>query len=68
MTCRRFTRSKSIVVLGAGQAVVKRYAREGYAVVLVARRPESLDLIAKELNHDGGEAHAITRDRPAWRK
>ncbi len=35
--------SKSIAVFGAGlgQAVAHRYAREGYAVVLVARRRES---------------------------
>ena len=38
--------SKSIAVFGAGpglgQAVARRYAREGYAVTLVARRRSHL--------------------------
>jgi NAD(P)-dependent dehydrogenase (short-subunit alcohol dehydrogenase family) len=45
--------SKSIAVFGAGpglgQAVARRYAREGYAVTLVARRSEPLDRLAKVL-------------------
>ena len=58
--------SKSIAVFGAGpglgQAVAHRYAREGYAVVLVARRREPLDLLAKDLSSAGATAHAITAD------
>ena len=58
--------SKSIAVFGAGpglgQAVARRYAREGYAVTLVARRPEPLDLLAEELTSAGAAAHVITAD------
>ena len=58
--------SKSIAVFGAGpglgQAVARRYAREGYAVTLVGRRPEPLDLVAKELASAGTTAHVITAD------
>jgi short-subunit dehydrogenase len=58
--------SKSIAVFGAGpglgQAVARRYAREGYAIVLVARRSEPLDLLAKDLTRDGATAHVITAD------
>lgn len=57
---------RSIAVLGAGhglgRAVAHRYAREGYAVVLVARRREPLETIAKELNEIGGAAHVVTTD------
>jgi short-subunit dehydrogenase len=42
---------KSIAVFGAGpglgQAVARRYAREGYAVTLVARRSEPLDRLGR---------------------
>jgi short-subunit dehydrogenase len=58
--------SKSIVVFGAGpglgQAVAHRYAREGYAVALVARRPEPLDRLAAQLTDGGAKAHAIVAD------
>jgi short-subunit dehydrogenase len=58
--------SKSIAVFGAGpalgRAVALRYAREGYAVVLVARRQELLDVLAKELHEAGATAHVITTD------
>ena len=58
--------SKSIAVFGAGpglgQAVARRYAREGYAVTLVARRPEPLDRLAKELTSAGATAHVVTAD------
>jgi short-subunit dehydrogenase len=60
------TVSKSIAVFGAGpglgQAVARRYVREGYAVVLVARRREPLDLLAKDLTRAGATAHVITAD------
>ncbi len=57
---------KSIAVFGAGpglgQAVARRYAREGYTVILVARRREPLDLLAKDLASAGATAHVITAD------
>lgn len=58
--------SKSIAVFGVGpglgQAVARRYAREGYTVILVARRQEALDLLAKDLASAGATAHVITAD------
>jgi short-subunit dehydrogenase len=58
--------SKSIAVFGAGpglgQAVARRYAREGYAVTLVGRRREPLDRLAKDLARAGATAHVITAD------
>jgi short-subunit dehydrogenase len=58
--------SQSIAVFGAGpglgQAVARHYAREGYAVTLVGRRSEPLDLLAKELTSAGATAHVITAD------
>jgi short-subunit dehydrogenase len=59
-------RSKSIAVFGAGpglgQAVAHRYAREGYEVVLVARRLEPLEQLARDLASGGGTVHVITAD------
>jgi len=58
--------SKSIAVFGAGpglgEAVARRYAREGYAVTLVARRREPLDRLAEDLTSAGATAHVITAD------
>ena len=58
--------AKSIAVFGAGpglgQAVARRYAREGYTVVLVARRPEPLARLAGQLAAEGMRAHAISAD------
>jgi short-subunit dehydrogenase len=58
--------SRSIAVFGAGpglgQAVARRYAREGYAVTLVARRPERLGRLAQDLASAGATAHVITAD------
>ena len=57
---------KSIAVFGAGpglgQAMARRYAHEGYAVTLVARRPEPLDRLAKDLTSAGTTAHVVTAD------
>ena len=57
---------KSIAVFGAGpglgQAMARRYAHEGYAVTLVARRPEPLDRLAKDLTSAGATAHVVTAD------
>lgn len=55
--------SKSIAVFGAGpglgQAVARRYAREGYEVVLVARQRASLERLAKDV---GGKVHIVDAD------
>jgi len=60
------TIAKSIAVFGVGpglgQAVARRYAREGYTVVLVARRREPLDMLARDLASAGATAHVITAD------
>jgi short-subunit dehydrogenase len=58
--------SKSIAVFGAGpglgQAIARRYAQEGYTVVVVARGQQPLEALAKELTSTGATAHAITAD------
>jgi short-subunit dehydrogenase len=57
---------RSIGVFGAGpglgRAVARRYAEEGYAVVLVGRRRQPLDVFARDLVDAGGTAHVITAD------
>ncbi len=57
---------KSIAVFGAGpglgQAVARRYAQDGWQVVLVARRRPPLESLASELAGPGGSAHVITAD------
>jgi short-subunit dehydrogenase len=58
--------SRSIAVFGVGpglgEAVARRYAREGYAVTLVARRREPLDRLARDLTSAGATAHVVTAD------
>jgi short-subunit dehydrogenase len=58
--------SKSIAVFGAGpglgQAVARRYAQDGYEVVLVARHRPPLELFARGLAGVGASAHVITAD------
>jgi short-subunit dehydrogenase len=41
---------------GMGQALARRFGREGYGVGLVARRPHALETLVKELA-DGGGMH-----------
>ena len=57
---------KSIAVFGAGpglgHAVARRYAQDGYEVMLVARRREPLELLAQELTGKGQTTHVITAD------
>ena len=58
--------SPSIAVFGVGpglgQAVARRYAQEGYDVVLVARRRQPLELLAQDVVSAGVSAHIITAD------
>ena len=58
--------SKSIAICGAGpglgQAVARRYATDGYEVVLVARRQEPLEQFARELTGVGAIAHVVAAD------
>jgi short-subunit dehydrogenase len=58
--------SKSIAVFGAGpglgRAVAYRYAREGYDVVLIGRRQEPLERLAKDLASGGATVHVISAD------
>jgi len=60
------TTQKSIAVFGVGsglgQAVARRYAQEGYTVILVARQQEPLALLAKDLANMDATAHVITAD------
>jgi short-subunit dehydrogenase len=57
---------KSIAVFGAGpglgHAVARRYAQDGYEVVLVARSRQPLELLAQELTQAGTKTHVITAD------
>jgi short-subunit dehydrogenase len=57
---------RSIGVFGAGpglgQAVARRYAREGYKVALVARDRSPLDAFAEDLAGHGASAKVLTAD------
>lgn len=58
--------SKSIAIFGAGpglgQAVARRFAKDGYTVVLVARHSEPLNELVRRLSDEGFQANAITAD------
>jgi len=47
---------------GIGEASARALARAGYAVALIARRKDRLDLLAKEIEQAGGRALAIAAD------
>ena len=47
---------------GLGRAIARRFAREGFAVALLARRQESVDLIAAEIAAEGGSARGYAAD------
>lgn len=57
---------KVMAVVGAGPgvgfAVAKRFAREGYALALVARRADALDEHVRALRDGGAEAHGFVGD------
>lgn len=47
---------------GLGAAVARRFAREGYAVALVARRETHLASVREEIESEGGAALPVTAD------
>ena len=57
---------KVAVVLGVGPglgaAIARRFAREGFAVALMARREESVTEVRKEIEAAGGQALPISTD------
>ncbi|TWE11770.1 SDR family NAD(P)-dependent oxidoreductase [Rudaeicoccus suwonensis] len=57
---------KSIAVVGAGPglglAVARRHAREGYTVILIARRQDQLETLRAELADEGAKVHIIAAD------
>jgi NAD(P)-dependent dehydrogenase (short-subunit alcohol dehydrogenase family) len=60
------TRAKVAVVLGVGPglgaAIAHRFAREGYAVGLMARNGEKLNAMQGEIEQQGGVAASISAD------
>ena len=54
------------VVIGAGDAtggaIAKRFAKEGYAVVVTRRQKEALEGLAQSIRNDGGDVHAFGCD------
>jgi NAD(P)-dependent dehydrogenase (short-subunit alcohol dehydrogenase family) len=59
-------RDKVTIITGAsagiGLTTARRFAGEGAKLVLAARSTETLQQLAAELNHRGGEAVAVTAD------
>jgi NAD(P)-dependent dehydrogenase (short-subunit alcohol dehydrogenase family) len=47
---------------GLGAAVVRRFAGEGFAVAMMARREESLAEIRQDIEGDGGTALPVSPD------
>jgi short-subunit dehydrogenase len=47
---------------GIGEAAARALAREGYALALIARRKDRLDLLVKDIEAAGGRALAIAAD------
>src|SRR5258708_4488410 len=57
---------KAIIVVGAGDAlggaIARRFAREGYAAVILRRHAEQLEGLATAIREAGGEAHPFGVD------
>ena len=57
---------KAIIVIGAGAAlggaIARRFAREGYAAVIVRRRADQLEPLAAAIREAGGEAYPFGVD------
>ena len=57
---------KTIVVVGAGKGmgnhIAEEFGRNGFRVILMARRQDALDAYVKEFEEKGIDAHAITAD------
>ncbi len=57
---------KVVLVIGAGDAtggaIARRFAREGYAAVIVRRDAENLKDLTDQIRADGGEAHPFGVD------
>lgn len=47
---------------GIGRAVALRFARDGWAVAICARRPDRLEAVATEIRAAGGRALAVVAD------
>ncbi|HEY1837855.1 MAG TPA: SDR family NAD(P)-dependent oxidoreductase [Rhizomicrobium sp.] len=47
---------------GLGAAIARRFAREGYPVVIAGRTPAKLEATLKKLRDAGGKAEALTGD------
>jgi NAD(P)-dependent dehydrogenase (short-subunit alcohol dehydrogenase family) len=47
---------------GLGAAVARRFAREGFAVALMARREESVSGVRREIEDSGGTALSVSAD------
>lgn len=58
--------AKVVAILGAGPglgvAIARRFAREGYAIALMARSEEKLQAIQTEIEGSGGVAHSFPVD------
>src|SRR6201996_9614803 len=57
---------KAIIVIGAGDAlggaIARRFAREGYAAVIVRRHADQLEALTAAIRDAGGEAHPFGVD------
>lgn len=57
---------KAIIVVGAGDAlggaIARRFAREGYAAVIVRRHADQLEPLAAAIREAGGDAHPFGVD------